>query len=71
MKLGTAMLVIGLIVAAGGVFIWQLASKGGLAGSSVWSLPQDVAMVEAIGMGLTVLGGGLAIGGIVRMVLKR
>lgn len=28
-------------------------------------------MVEAGGLGLTVLGGGLAIGGIVRMIVKR
>jgi hypothetical protein len=71
MKLGISMLVVGLVLAGLGVFVWQFASGGGLAGHPVFSLPQDIATVEAIGMGLTVVGGGLSIGGIVRMVIKR
>jgi hypothetical protein len=71
MKLSISMLVVGLILAGLGVFLWQFAAGGGLAGHPAWGFPQEIATVEAIGMGLTVVGGGLSIGGIVRMVIKR
>jgi hypothetical protein len=71
MKLGISMLVVGLLFAGFGFFLWNYASLGGLSGSPTCGLPQDVATVEAIGMGMTIFGGGLAIGGIVRMIVKR
>jgi hypothetical protein len=71
MKLGISMLVVGLLLAGFGVFLWNFASGGGLAGSPLWGLPQDIATIEAIGIGVTIFGGGLAIGGIVRMIVKR
>ena len=70
MKLGISMLVVGLIFAGFGVFLWD-------PGSSVryWLEPyselQDIALYMSIGKGLTVFGGGLSIGGIVRMIVKR
>jgi len=71
MKLGISMLVVGLLFAGFGFFLWNYASLGGLSGSPAWGFPQEVAMVKAIGMGMTVFGGGLTIGGIVRMIVKR
>ena len=70
MKLGISMLVIGLIFAGFGVFLWDPGSS-----ARYWLEPyselQDIALYMSIGKGLTVFGGGLTIGGIVRMVVKR
>jgi hypothetical protein len=66
MKLGIAMLIIGLIFAGFGFGLWNFVSLGGLPG-----VPSDVATAQAVGMGVTVFGGGLSIGGIVRMVVKK
>ena len=57
------MLVAGLLLASFGVYLWNLAGAGPV--TSNWF------STEAIGMGVTIFGGGLAIGGIVRMVVKR
>jgi hypothetical protein len=70
MKLGIAMLIIGLLFAGFGVFLWD-------PGNSMRYLVepsnelQQLAFYASIGKGLTVFGGGLTIGGIVRMIVKR
>ena len=70
MKLGISMLVVGLIFAGFGVFLWDPGSS-----ARYWLEPyselQDIALYMSIGKGLTVFGGGLTIGGIVRMIVKR
>ena len=68
MKLGISMLVVGLIFAGFGVFLWDPGSS-----ARYWLEPdlQTVALYVSIGKGVTVFGGGLAIGGIVRMILKK
>jgi len=76
MKLGLFMLIIGLLFAALGVFAWQFAQ------SSMWEATlgeffgyheqyQQSLMLRAGGLALTVLGGGIALGGLVRMIVKR
>ena len=71
MKLGISMLVVGLLLAGLGVFLWNFAGAQGPFTSGWFSSYEDQSLAEAIGMGLTVFGGGLSIGGIVRMVLKK
>ena len=70
MKLGISMLVVGLLFAGFGVFLWDPGSS-----ARYWLEPyselQDIALYMSIGKGLTVFGGGLTIGGIVRMIVKR
>jgi len=71
MKLGISMLVIGLLFAGFGFFLWNFAGSQ-LPFTSSWFLNyEDQSMAQAIGMGVTVFGGGLSIGGIVRMIVKR
>jgi len=76
MKLGIFFLVFGLLIAAVGVFAWQCAAP------SIWEATlgelfgfheeyEGALMLRAGGMALTVFGGGLALGGIVRMIVKR
>lgn len=76
MKLGIFLLLFGLILAAIGVFTWQFAQ------SSMWEAIlgeffgyheqyEQALIARAGGMALTVLGGGLALGGLVRMIVKR
>jgi hypothetical protein len=75
-KLGIFLLIFGLVLAAVGVFAWQYAQ------SSMWEAIlgeffgcheqyEQALMARAGSIGLTVLGGGLAVGGIVRMIVKR
>jgi len=71
MKLGIFMLVVGLLLAGFGFFLWNYAGAQGPFTSSWFSSYQDQSMTQAIGMGMTVFGGGLSIGGIVRMIVKR
>lgn len=75
MKLGIFLLIFGLVLAAAGVAAWQYGLD---LQSTFLGIPrhgqqayEQGTMVEAGGLGLTVLGGGLAIGGIVRMIVKR
>jgi len=70
MKLGIFMLVIGLLIAGFGVFLWDPGSSARYLLEPYNEL-QDVALYMAIGKVLTVIGGGLSIGGIVRMIVKR
>jgi len=76
MKLGIFLLIFGLFLAAIGVFAWQYAE------SSMWEAIigeffgyheqyQQTLGVRAAGLGLTVFGGGLALGGMVRMIVKK
>ena len=71
MKGGIAMLVIGLILAGGGFFLWNYAGSAGPFNPGPFGTYDQSSMYKSIGMGVTVLGGGLAIGGIVRMIVKR
>lgn len=71
MKLGISMLVIGLLFAGFGLFLWNFAGSQLPFTSGWFSSYEDQSMAKAIGMGLTVFGGGLSIGGIVRMVVKK
>jgi hypothetical protein len=70
-KLGIFMLIFGLILAGAGVAAFTYADPnvslfiGGRLGV------EQARIADAAGIGVTVLGGGLAIGGIVRMIVKR
>lgn len=66
MKLGIFMLVLGLIIAAGGTFFWQNYNP-----SLLGYRPGEGQMYYSAGIAGMVLGGGLAFGGIVRMIVKR
>ena len=70
MKLGIAMLVIGLVIAGIGFGLWQfysmeMALKEYAADSLLY------ARYVATAQGATLFGGGLSIGGIVAMIIKR
>ena len=66
MKLGIFLLILGLLIAAGGVYLWQYYSP-----TLLGYRPQEAQQYVSAGLGGIVLGGGLAIGGIIRMILKR
>lgn len=66
MKLGIFMLVLGLIIAAAGAFLWQSYNP-----TFLGYRDGDDQMYYAAGIAGMVLGGGLALGGIIRMILKR
>lgn len=70
MKLGISMLVVGLLFAGFGVFLWDPGSSARYM-LEPYSELRDIALYSSIGKGLTVFGGGLSIGGIVRMVVKK
>lgn len=76
MKLGIFLVIFGLILAGIGVAAWQYAQ------SAMWEAQlgeifgyheqyEQALLIRAIGLGVTVVGGGLFIGGIVRMIVKR
>lgn len=70
MKLGIAMLVIGLVIAGLGFGLWQFYSmEMALKEYAAASLLH--ARYVATAKGATVFGGGLSIGGIVKMIVKR
>ena len=71
MKLGISMLVVGLLFAGFGVFLWNFAGSQGVFTSGWFTTYEEQSMAKAIGMGVTIFGGGLTIGGIVRMIVKR
>lgn len=66
MKLGIFLLILGLLIAGAGVYFWQYYNPTFLGYRS-----QEAQQYFSMGMGGIVVGGGLAIGGIVRMVVKR
>jgi uncharacterized membrane protein YciS (DUF1049 family) len=75
MKLGIAMLVIGLLFAAVGLGAWYLAANEPYA--TAFGYPVDrseyelLMLIQSSGLAGAVFGGGLALGGIVRMIVKR
>ncbi len=73
MKLGISLLVIGLIFAAVGaaLLIGASPNTAGLFFNSPNERSAAVDIAKAAGIGLAVFGGGLTIGGIVRMILKK
>ena len=71
MKLGIFMLVVGLILAGIGVATFIYADPNmSFWGATIFNV-EEAQMVNALGIGATVVGGGLAVGGIIRMILKR
>ena len=76
MKLGIFLLIFGLILAGVGVAAWQYAE------SAMWEAEigeifgyhqqyEKALLIRSGGLGIAVFGGGLAIGGIVRMIVTR
>ena len=61
MKLGIFLLILGLIIAVGGAFAWQYYNPSFL-GYRTYEAQQ----FYSAGIGGIILGGGLAIGGIIR-----
>lgn len=71
MKLGIFLLVFGLVLAGAGAVAWTFmdpATASWYAYHGDWYTPQAV---NSVGVGMMVFGGGLALGGIVRMIVKR
>lgn len=77
MKLGVFLLVFGLLLAGIGIAAWQYAQSavGGAYREGIFGSPPELytwpLLFGAGGLGLTIFGGGLAVGGIVRMIVKR
>ena len=71
MKIGIFMLVLGLILAGFGVAAFAYADPN----VSFWVggrlSVEEARMADAAGIGVAIIGGGLAVGGIVRMIVKR
>jgi hypothetical protein len=59
-------LILGLIIAAAGAFAWQNYDPTFLGYRT-----EERQLYYSIGIGAMVLGGGIAIGGIIRMIVKR
>ena len=66
MKTGIFLLIVGLLIAAGGVYVWQYYGPTFLGYRT-----QEAQQYVSAGLGGMVVGGGLAIGGIIRMIVKR
>ena len=66
MKLGIFLLILGLLIAAGGEYVWQYYSP-----TFLGYRMQEAQQYISAGLGGMVVGGGMAIGGIVRMIVKR
>lgn len=69
MKLGIFLLVLGLILAGAGAAVGMYIDPN----ISFWygGSVQEARMMDAASLGVMVLGGGLALGGIIRMIVKR
>lgn len=71
MKLGLFLLILGLILAGAGIAGWMYADPNlAFWGGGPFNV-DEAQMANAAGCGLAVAGGGLAIGGIVRMMVKK
>jgi hypothetical protein len=66
MKLGILLLVLGLLIAGAGAYAWQYSSPTFLGYRT-----QEAQQFFSLGLAGIILGGGLAIGGIIIMILKR
>lgn len=66
MKLGIYLLIFGLLIAGAGAYAWQYYSP-----SFLGYRPQEAQQFLAMGIAGMVVVGGLALGGIIRMVVKR
>jgi len=66
MKLGIFLLIFGLLIAAGGAYAWQYYNP-----TFLGYRPLEAQQFYSAGIGGIILGGGLAIGGIIRMIVKR
>ena len=66
MKLGIFMLVFGLVIAGAGIAAWQYYNP-----SFFGYREREAQQLVSAGLAGMVVGGGLAIGGIIRMILKR
>ncbi|RLC62528.1 MAG: hypothetical protein DRI01_06755 [Chloroflexi bacterium] len=66
MKLGIFLLIFGLLIAGGGAYAWQYYNP-----SFLGYRPAEAQQFFSLGIAGMILGGGLAIGGIVRMIVKR
>jgi hypothetical protein len=71
MKLGIFMLIIGLILAGVGVAVFTYADPNTSFLIGGYLNVEQARLADAAGIGVAVIGGGLAIGGIVRMIVKR
>lgn len=75
MKLGIAMLVVGMLMAAVGVGVWYMMANQPI--PTMFGYPVDreeydlIMFIKSCGLVGVVFGGGLALGGIVRMIIKR
>lgn len=71
MKLGIFMLILGLILAGVGMAAWMYADPN----MSFWLggrfSVEEARMIDAGGIGAAIIGGGLALGGIIRMIVSR
>ena len=66
MKLGIFLLIFGLLIAGAGAYSWQYYSP-----SFFGYRTQETQQFFSLGMAGIILGGGLAVGGIIRMIVKR
>lgn len=66
MKLGIFLLILGLLIAGAGVYFWQYYSPTFLGYRG-----QEAQQFFSMGMGGMIVGGGLAIGGIIRMIVSK
>ena len=66
MKFGIFLLIIGVLIAGAGVCAWQYFNPSFFGYRS-----QEAQQFFSAGIGAMVVGGGLAIGGIIRMIVKR
>jgi hypothetical protein len=66
MKLGIFLLILGLLIAGAGAYTWQYYGPTFLGYRT-----QEAQQFFSMGIGGMILGGGLAIGGIIRMIVKR
>ena len=66
MKLGIFLLILGLLIAGAGAYAWQYYSP-----TFLGYREYEAQQFFSLGMASMILGGGLAIGGIIRMIVKR
>lgn len=71
MKIGILMLVLGLILLGVGAALYIYANPVVETYNDVPFLLNSVRLVNAVGTGTVVIGGGLTLGGILRMILKK